>query len=131
MKRPKRVTKSQVYTMQYVYAYMLKHNIPKPMIDAIRTSLIYDALTEADDLKYDRIYTGIAVALRKELGFGPDRIVRVLRRFDEVCGSVLDVDENGEDTANWTAIMEWLKEETGIVIHAGDDKRLICEVSRE
>lgn len=127
----KRATPGQAMTLQQVYAYMLHHNIPRPMIDAIRTSLIYDAVTEGHNLQMDRIFTGIAVAARKEYGFGPERILRLLRRFDNVCGSVLDKDADGNDLADWTKIMEWLKAETGIVIHTGEENRLICEVSRE
>lgn len=124
-------TPGQRMTMQAVYAYLARHGIPKHMIQQIQVSLIYDAVTQGEDLKYDRIYSGIALALRKEMGWGPERILRVLRRFDDVCGSVLDKDENGEDLANWNKLMQELKEETGLVIHTGDDNRLICEVSRD
>lgn len=124
-------TKGQRMTMQQTYAYMLQHNIPRPMINAIREALIYDAVVEGSNIQTDRIYSGIAVMLRQEFGFGTERILRGLRKFDEVCGSVLDKDADGKDIADWTTIMEWLKEETGIVIHTGEDNRLICEVSRD
>ena len=128
MKRP---TPGQIMTIQQVKGYLASKGVPKHMIDAIRTSLIYDAVTEGHNLQMDRIFTGIAVAARKEYGFGPERILRLLRRFDNVCGSVLDKDADGNDLADWTKIMEWLKAETGIVIHTGEENRLICEVSRE
>ena len=128
MKRP---TPGQVMTIQQVKGYLASKGVPKHMIDAIRTSLIYDAVTEGHDIQMDRIYTGIAIMLHKEYGFGVERILRGLRRFDDVCGSVLDKNMDGEDIADWTNLMEWLKAETGIVIHTGDDNRLICEVGRE
>ena len=127
----KNVTPGQKMTMQQVYGYLAQRGVPKHMIQMIQMSLIYDAITEGNDMKYDRIFTGIAIALRKECGWGAERILRVLRKFDEVCGSVLEKDLEGEELANWTKLMEWLKEETGIVIHTGEDTRLICEVSRE
>ena len=101
------------------------------MVDSILADLILYSVTEGKDLKYDRIYSGVALMLWRRYKLSGPEILEGLREFDRICGSVLDKDENGEDTANWTAIMEWLKEETGIVIHTGDDKRLICEVSRE
>lgn len=127
----RKATPGQIMTIQQVKGYLASKGVPKPMIDAIRISLIHDAVTEGHSLQMDRIFTGIAVAARKEYGFGPERILRLLRRFDEVCGSVLDKDEEGEDIADWTDIMEWLKAETGIVIHTGEENRLICEVGRE
>lgn len=126
-----KVTSGQKMTMQAVYAYLARHGIPKHMIQQIQVSLIYDAVTQGEDLKYDRIYTGIALTLRKKFGWGPERILRALRGFDEICGSVLEKSEDGEDLANWNKLMQELKDETGLVIHTGDDNRLICEVSRD
>lgn len=130
MKRPE-ATKGQRMTLQAIYAYLAKKGIPRWQIDAIREALIYDAVTEGHNIQMDRIYTGIAIMLRKEYGFGVERILRGLRRFDDVCGSVLDKNMDGEDIADWTNLMEWLKADTGIVIQTGDDNRLICEVSRD
>jgi hypothetical protein len=118
-------------TMQQVEAYLARYGIPKQMIKKIRLALIYDAVTEGKDLKYDRIYTGIALAARRAYGFGPERILRLLREFDSICGSVLDDGEHTADPRDWTDIMQELKDETGIVINTGEDNRLICEVSRE
>lgn len=128
MKKP---TEEPKMTMKAVYAYLSKHGIPKNMVQQIQIALIYDAVTQGEDIKYDRIYSGIALALRKEFGWGPERITRVLRRFDDLCGSVLDKDADGDDLANWNRLMQELKDETGLVIHTGDDDRLVCEVSRD
>lgn len=121
-----KATKNQIMTLQSVKAYMLSHNIPKPMIESIRTALIYDAVVEGNFLQYDRIYTGVALMLHREFGFGAERIARGLHSFDEICGSVLSEEEGGSN-AEWPDLMQQLKDETGIVIHTGTDKRLICE----
>lgn len=123
-------TPGQKLTLQKVYAYMLAHNIPRQMIAAIRETLIYDAVVESADLRYDRIYTGVAIMLHEEFGFGATRILRGLKKFDEICGSVLDTDENGNEVANWPDLMKRLEDETEIVIHTGEDNRLICEHRR-
>lgn len=129
MKHPK-PTEGQRMTIQAVYAYLARHGIPKGMVQQIQIALIYDAVTQGNDLKYDRIYTGIALMLRRTYGFGPERIMKGLREFDSICGSVLETDENGNETANWPDLMERLEDETGIVIHTGEDNRLICEHRR-
>lgn len=131
MSRRNQMTAGQQMTMQQVEAYLARYGIPKQMIKKIRLALIYDAVTEGKDLKYDRIYTGIALAARRAYGFGAKRILRLLRMFDRICGSVLEDGEHTADPRDWTDIMQELKDETGIVIHTGEDNRLICEVSRE
>lgn len=117
-------------TINQVKGYLASKGIPKHMIEAIQISLIYDAVTQGHDLQYDRIFSGIALMLRKEYGFGTERILRGLRAFDNIVGSVLTEEEGGENK-DWTQLMQELKDETGIVVHTGDDNRLICEVSRE
>ena len=117
--------------MQQVEGYLAKYGIPKQVIKQIRIALISDAVTEGKDLKYDRIYTGIALAARRAYGFGAVRILRLLRSFDAICGSVLEDGEHTTDPREWTDIMQELKDETGIVIHTGEDNRLICEISRK
>lgn len=114
-----------------VKAYLAAHGIPRQMVDNIRVVLVNDAIQESTAMKYDRIYTGIALAVRHTCGFGPERILRVLREFDRICGSVIG--DDGPDERPWTEIMEELKRETGIVIHTDteNENRLICEVSRE
>ena len=110
-------------TIKQVEMYLLQKGIPRSMIQNIRISLTYDAVTQGHDIQYDRIFTGIALMLRKEFGFGPERIIRGLRRFDNECGSVIDDPEK-----DWGDLMKELKDETGIVIRTGDDDRLICEI---
>ena len=124
-----KATKGQNLTMQQVYAYLASKGVPKSMIRAIREALIYDAVVESTDIRYDRIYTSIGIMLRKTFGFGAERIIRALKAFDQICGSVLAVEDGGEDK-DWTELMQWFQDETGIVIHTGADNRLVCESTR-
>lgn len=103
--------------------YLLKHNIPPAMVDNIRAAFVNDAVREAQDMKYDRIYSGIALMLRQEFGFGAKRIMRGMRRFDGLCTKV------AHDEITWEELMGELDRETGIVIRTDDENggRLICE----
>lgn len=115
--------------LQAVDTYLAAHGIPRHIVKKIRIALTNDAIQESTAMKYDRIYTGIALAIRRAYGFGAERIIRGLREFDKVCGSVLT--DDGPDDRDWTDIMQELKDETGIVIHTGDDDRLVLEISRK
>ena len=126
----KRKTDAEPLPISYWYAYLAKMGVPKHTVQMIQIAMIQDAVTQGKDLKYDRIYTGIALMLHKTFGFGTQRIMKGLHGFDDICGSVLE-DTNGPDERQWTDIMQELKDATGIVIHTGDDNRLVCEISRE
>lgn len=117
------VTDGMKYTIGQITGYLASRGIPKEMLRQIRLSLTYDAVTQSNEIKYDRIFAGIALMLHRTYGFGQDRIIRGLKSFDEIVGSVLD---DAEDR-DWKTIMEELKEETKIAIRTGDDNRLICE----
>lgn len=124
-------TPGQRLTMQQVYGYLAGRGIPRQMIEGIRTALIYDGVTEAKDVMYDRIYSAVALMIWRRYKLSPSEIVEALKEFDRICGAVLDSDESEEAGAEWTDIMKELREETGIVIHTGDDNRLICESTFE
>lgn len=113
------------------YQLLRMYGVPKTMVDSILADLILYSVTEGKDLKYDRIYSGVALMLYRRYKLSGPEILEGLREFDRICGSVLDKDENGEDIANWTKLMEELRDETGIVIRTGDDNRLICECEWE
>ena len=118
------VTPGQQLTMAKVNAYLASKGVPKAMVRQIQLALVYDALTQGHDMKYDRIYTAIALMLRKELHFGVDRITRCLHAFDDICGSVLE----SEDDKDWTDIMQELKDETGIVVRTDESNRVFFEI---
>lgn len=123
-------TEGMRMTLNEVCGYLASKGIPRSMINRIRLSLIYDAVTQGSDIKYDRIYAGMALMLRRAYGFGQERILKGLHMFDQIAGSVIADDDNPSNK-DWMDIMAELKAETGIVIHTGDDNRLICEVSRD
>jgi len=107
--------------VQRMKAYLAGKGIPRQMIEEIRLTFVNDALLEANDMKYDRIYSGIGLMLRREFNFGVDRIMRGLRMFDQLCGSVC------EEGYSWEQLMADLDKEVGIVIKTNEDDRLICE----
>lgn len=112
-------------TMQQVTVYLAKHNIPKPMINEIRMTFMDDAIRNGGAVQADRIYTSVALMLRRAFGFGAKRIFKGLKCFDEINGSA------AEDTT-WAELMQELDDETGIIIRSGEDKdRLAFEYRRK
>lgn len=99
---------------------MRTHGVSPNMIDAIRLTMIEDAVQNGKDIQADRVYTLLALTLHDCYGMGQKRIVKGLQHFDGLCG--LTADEYP-----WEKLMEDLHEKTGIVIHSGDDDRLIFE----
>lgn len=125
-------TKTQLKTINDFRGYLNQYySVPYRVFDTFREALIYWAVVEADALKYDRIYSGVAIMLWKRYQLSGPEIMEGLKTYDAICGSVLDTDENGEDIANWHDLMVELRDNTGIVIHTGDDNRLICECEWE
>ena len=95
------------------------------MVQQIRIALAQDAVKEADNLHWDRIYTGFALALRNSYGFGPSRIMKCLEEVNRI------MNQMGDGEWTWHEAMVELKDETGIVVRTGDDERLIIEVGAE
>lgn len=128
----KKLTKGQQKSIDDFRLFLNKYySVPVKTFNMFMESLIYYSVTEADFVKYDRIFSGVAIMLWRRYKLSGPEILEGLREFDRICGSVLDKDENGEDIANWTKLMEELRDETGIVIHTGDDNRLVCECEWE
>lgn len=107
-------------SMKQVTAYLMSKGVPKGTINDIRVAFTEDAVKSGKDIQADRIYTLIAIMLHDCYGMGRVRIVRGLQKFDELCGLAAD-------EYPWEKLMEELHEKTGIVIHSGDDDRLIFE----
>ncbi len=110
------------YTMDQITTYLRVKGVPSQMIYQIRMALAQDALTEADNVHWDRIFTSIASSLRKCFGFGPTRIMRCLQEVNDTMARV------GDNEETWHEIMENLKNDVGIVVRTGGDDRLIIEV---
>lgn len=115
------ITKGMKHTLKEITCYLKVKGVPKQMIEEIRMHLAYDAVTQGKAVQYDRIYTAVAIVLRKAFGFGPQRILKGLRCFDETVGSVLEPD------ADWTDLMDWLRDETGIIVRTDAEDRVVVE----
>lgn len=107
-------------TMKAVKGYLKTHGVSPNMIDAIRIAMTEDAVQSGKDIQADRIYTLIALMLHDCYSMGQKRIIKGLQYFDQLCG--LTAEEYP-----WEKLMEELHEKTGLVIHSGDDERLIFE----
>ena len=116
------VTEGMRFTLKEVMGYLRMKGIPKDMINQIRMSLTYDAVTQSKDIQYDRIYAAVALMLHDTYQYGQQRILRGLRSFDSIVGSVMD------DSETWPGLTNRLREETGLVIRSGGDDRLVVEV---
>lgn len=124
-----KVTPRMEERLKLLTSLMHRKGVKKDIIEEFRVLLCCDAVTQAEAVMYDRIYSAIALMLRKHLGFGPKRIMECLKAFDETVGRTKTAD--GDGNTGWTSLMQELKDETGIVISSGDGNRLVCEVSRE
>lgn len=107
-------------TMKQVKGYLRTHGVSPNMVDAIRLTMIEDAIQNGKDVQADRIYTLIALMLHDVYQMGQKRIVKGLQHFDKLCG--LTADEYP-----WEKLMEELYEKTGIIVRSGDDDRLVFE----
>lgn len=107
-------------TYQQVSALLRAKGFSKSAIERMRIAMINDAVQNAHDIHSDRIFTLIALMLKECYGFGQVRIFRGLKKFDELCDSVLNAKE-------WPEIMQELRDKTGIVISTNSDDRLVFE----
>ena len=131
MSRRNKLTKGQQKSIDDFRLYLNKHySVPIKVFNMFQEMLIYYSLTEAECIKVDRIYSGIAIMLWQRYHLSGPEIFQALKTYDAICGSVLSSDDN-EEVADWPDLMEELKNEVGIVIHTGPDNRLICECEWE
>lgn len=103
-----------------IYGYLLSKGIPRRTVEDILGDLTNISLCEARDIKYDRMFAAISLALSRVLKFGPKRILMVLRCVDDIFISA----ENGHP---WDLIMQDCRDETGFVIHTNEDERIWFE----
>lgn len=110
--------------IKYFKVYLRQKGIPANMVEAIRYAFVNEALAESSDMKYDRLYTALALATRRAFGFGHVRILRVMQEFEKIMRSL-----TSENPKEWEDIMEELDDETGIVIRTdnNDRNRLVCD----
>ena len=132
MSRRNKLTKGQQKSIEDFRLFLNKYySVPYKVFDTFRELLIYYSLTEAEFIKVDRIYSGIAIMLWKRYDLSGPEIMEALRVFDATCGSVIAEDKDEEETPDWTDLMTELKEQKGIVVHSGPDNRLVCECEWE
>lgn len=128
----KKLTKGQQKSIDDFRLFLNKYySVPVKTFNMFMESLIYYSVTEADFVKYDRIFSGVAIMLWRRYKLSGPEIFKGLEEYDRICGSVLRNEETGEDGEDWADLMKELKDNTGIVIHTGDDNRLICECEWE
>lgn len=107
--------------IDYIVGYLRTKGIPSKMIQQIRLALTEDAVQEADNVQWDRIYTAMGLAIRDVYGFGAERIVRCLAKTNEILESV------GDEESSWKEEMRRLRDDAGVVVRTGDD-RIYIEV---
>lgn len=110
-------------TMQMWEAYLKRHGVPAAMIRRQREDYTLDALENETKMKYDRIYSGIALSCRRAYGFGAQRIMKQLTEFDGLMGELT----REEDSKEWTDLMKELRDETGLVVRTDEENRIIIE----
>ena len=98
-----------------------RYGIPQSMFEEIRLTLALDALSEGENLGFNRFYTAVVIALRRAANFGPKRTKRVLAELDHICGEIIAGKKTWEDT------MRMCDEETGFIIRRGEDGDWLCE----
>ena len=112
-------------TITQVKAYLASKGIPQKMITVLIAAMVSDAITEADNMKVDRIYTIVALMLHDEFDMNSEDIIHGLQRLDSLFGEISDDDE-----LHWTHVMERLDNECGLIIRSGDEHRIVIEYAR-
>ena len=98
-----------------------KFRVPDYVIDRLRIVFTQEAIKDSESMRYDRILTAMAVAVKRTFPrFGAGRIMRLLRAFDDLAGEVNDREDG------WAGIMEELDQTTGIVVQ-DNPNRFIAE----
>lgn len=97
--------------------YLRSHGIPQKMIVKIKGAILHEALHESDALNVDRIYTAVALALRRNYKFGPQRIMKVLQELDKTLGPALG------DEDKWKQMATECLLETRFVVQPAEEGR--------
>ncbi|MBQ6679573.1 MAG: hypothetical protein IJM76_06070 [Lachnospiraceae bacterium] len=108
--------------MTELTGYLAKKGVPPRMIREIMEQMAADAVTEAENVHWDRIFSAFAMALF-DFGFESDRIIAVL----DVVNSYLIAIEEG--TRDWTEFLERLRDNAGVIVRMGDGDRILIEVT--
>lgn len=111
--------KKKSLSRDYVYGLLRSKNINDNTIRQIKECLTWEAVHEASNVQFDRIFTAMCMAIREEYGFGGKKILRAADRANKILISI------GESEESWQDLMQNLREETGIIVRTGDDRFVI------
>jgi len=115
------MSKDSKYVRENLTKILQAYNIPPSTIRLLREAFMYDAVQQARDFKYDRIYCCIGLSLFNVFGFGARRIIKLLTEFDRLCGAI-----NGNEQT-WEDVMRDLHKKVGLLVRTDEDNRLILE----
>jgi len=99
--------------------YLRSRGIPERVVDALMLSIVQEAMEQTEYFQSDRVYTAIGIMLHDVYGFGHRRILKGIKRIDELFGEMKD--------RPWPSLMQEFKDKTGIVIRNGDENRMYFE----
>jgi hypothetical protein len=101
---------------QQVYSWLKsRYGIPQFMINKMKMALAQDALAKGQGLGYDRIYGMVALALWRAWQCDDEKIMEIMKAIDAIATEI----ETGE--TSWSALMEELANNTGIIIRSDRD----------
>lgn len=102
--------------------YMAKHGIPSSYVNKMINEITDTCLKESDALRMERVFTALALALRRTYGFGAARIARGMAAFSRI------LEDTADDKITWPELMKILDQETGLIIRQGStEERLGVE----
>lgn len=103
-------------TVGQVKAYLASKGIPKSTVDAIRETLVDDALRNGEGMRGNRLYSIIAYTCYHELGWGRTRTPRFLHQLDDNFAKVTN------DELSWTEIMEDIWQNLSLRVECIDER---------
>ena len=101
--------------------YLRSKGITQTMINEIRFAFASDALAQSHNLKADRVYTVFCLAMLED-DLEPERILKISQNADRLFGRIR------RDETDWQTEMNRLRDDGGIVIHTGDDDRILIDI---
>lgn len=102
--------------------YLSKKGIPSSFVEKMVNEIADTCLKESDALRAERVFTALALAIRRTYGFGAARIVRGMAAFSRI------LEETSDDKVTWPELMEILDRETGLIVRQGStEERLGVE----
>lgn len=102
--------------------YLAKKGVPYSFVDKMVNEITDTCLKESDALRMERVFTALALAIRRTYGFGAYRISKGMAAFSRI------LEETADDKVTWPELMEILDRETGLIVRQGStEERLGVE----